>query len=75
MSPSLYNCPTIEEILGLKNPFPITKQLNPIKKNIDEKVSNAIEACPSVIISAPKAVAFRYPKNLSAIRPPNMGVK
>ena len=38
-------------------------------------VSNAIEACPRVINSAPITTAFLYPILLSANQPPTKGVK
>ena len=63
----------IEVIFGLNKPLPATKQPIPIYK--PQGVSMAIEAWPNVIIKAPKATAFLYPINLSAIKPPNIGEK
>ena len=48
----------MDEILGLKKPFPITNPLSPMKKNVDEKVSSAMHAWPRVMIKAPRTVAF-----------------
>ena len=65
-----YNCPTIVEMFGLKNPLPIIIAVNPI--HISEIPPSAptealknIKNCPIDIKSPPIIILRLFPKNLS----------
>jgi hypothetical protein len=66
-----YSSPTIDVLLGLKNPLPTIS--NPRAKYRSD--GTAIAKCPSIITTAPMTAVSRNPRNLSAIHPPRRGVR
>ena len=58
-------------MFALKYPFPMISAPIPISKNSFD--SPRIKNSPMAISTAPSITAYRYPKYLSAILPPNIG--
>ncbi len=78
-----YKLPTIEEIFGLKKPFPKIMINKAIHMNIlalpilESKVEALInnKNCPIAISVPPNMILYLFPMYLSEMNPPKSGVK